>query len=250
MIGKPLARLSSTKVLVVGLEGGDSSISSSSGVGQRDFERGEEKKGRESGSMAMDGSGGRSLPCISLEKEDRRNFGRKRGDRAGEPGPRETESKTPRLRLSRLLDLLLGVTTASVASSTEDTEEDRSRWCMNSPSPLPHESAGVVGTDMFWKLIFGTLWVPLTLGRLPYCASLLNLDSLGKAEEREVGMVRVDGRSGPRLPSLLLLSRRGDCLRHCILIISIIHASKLVYDDENTRRVVLTKLNFEENMQI
>jgi len=39
----------------------------------------------------------------------------------------------------------------------------------------------------------------------------LNLESLGKAEVR-VGMVRVLGRSGPRLPSRLLLSRRGDCL--------------------------------------
>ena len=52
----------------------------------------------------------------------------------------------------------------------------------------------------------------------------MNLESLGKAEVRE-GMVRVDGRSGPRLPSLLLVSRRGDCLRHCIVIISIIHES-------------------------
>ena len=154
MIGKPLARLSSTKFLVVGLDGGDSSIStsSSSGVGQRDLERTDEKKGRDRGSMGGCGSGVRSLPCRSLEKEERRNLGRKRGERAGEPGPAwETESKTPRLRLSRLFDLLRGVTTAaSVASSTEETEEDKSRfWCMNSPSPLPHESAGVVGTDMF-----------------------------------------------------------------------------------------------------
>ena len=170
IIGKPLARLSSTKFLVVGLEGGDSSsTSSSSGVGQRDLERTEEKKGRERGSRAGCGSGVRSLPCRSFEKEERRNLGRKRGERAGDPGPRETESKTPRLRLSRLLDLLLGVTTtASVASSTEETDDDRSRWCMNSPSPLPQESAGVVGTDMFWKFILGTLWVPLALGRLPY----------------------------------------------------------------------------------
>merc|ERR550517_1226240 len=162
MIGKPLARLSSTKVLVVGLDGGEeSSTSSSSGVGQRDLERTEEKKGRDIGSIgSWGGSGVRSLPCRSLEKEERRNFGRKRGERAGDPGPIDTESNTPRLRLSRLLDLLLGVTTASVASSTEETDEERSRWCMNSPSPLPHESAGVVGTDMFWKLILGTLWVP------------------------------------------------------------------------------------------
>ena len=170
MIGRPLARLSSTKVLVVGLEGGDSSTgSSSSGVGQRDLESTEEKKGRDIGSMAAGGSGVRSLLCISFENEERRNFGRNLGDLAGEPGPRETESKTPRLRLRRLFDLLRGVTTASVASSTEETEEERSRWCiMYSPSPLPHESAGVVGTDMFWKLILGTLWPPLTLGRLPY----------------------------------------------------------------------------------
>ena len=55
MIGRPLARLSSTKVLVVGLEGGDSSTgSSSSGVGQRDLESTEEKKGRDIGSMVAD----------------------------------------------------------------------------------------------------------------------------------------------------------------------------------------------------
>ena len=78
----------------------------------------------------------------------------------------------------------------------------------------------------------------------------MNLDSFGKADAR-VGMVRVDGRSGPRLPSLLLLSRRGDCLRHCIVIIPIIHARKFQCDDENTRRrVVLTEPHFEEKMQI
>jgi hypothetical protein len=84
----------------------------------------------------------RGRPCINREKEERRNLGRKRGERAGEP-----ESKTPRLRLSRLFDLLVGVI-ASAASSTEETEEERSRWRRNSAPPsAPQDSAGVVGTE-------------------------------------------------------------------------------------------------------
>ena len=175
MIGRPLSRLSWTNVLVVGVVGGEGcDCGSSSGVGQRD-DRGRKevvKKGRDWGSWVW-GSGvrARSLPdCISRENEERRNFGRKRGETAGDP-----VSNTPRLRLRRLFDLIEAGMMASVASSTEETDEDRSLCLRKLPSLSPQESAGVVGTDKFCKLILGTLWWVFGRGRLPYWVSLLNL---------------------------------------------------------------------------
>ena len=102
------------------------------------------------------------------------DLGRNLGDLTGEPGPREAESAhTPRLRLRRLFDLVVGAV-ASVASSTLDTEEERSR-CRRKSGLSPQESAGVVGTEKFPHWMRGTLCWFFARGSEPYWASRLNL---------------------------------------------------------------------------
>ena len=99
MMGSPWARLSRTNDLVVGEEGGD----------LRDDGRGGDRGG-EGGDEVGD-----SLD-ISLLKEDRRTFGIILADLTGDA------SKTPRLRLSRLLVFLMTEPPPGI-SSTEDEED-------------------------------------------------------------------------------------------------------------------------------
>ena len=104
MMGSPWARLSRTNDLVVGEDGGE---------GLDDV--------RDDGRGGDDG--GERWSCflvfslvISLEKEDRRNLGIIFGDLTGD------ESKTPRLRLSRLLVFLMAEPPGTI-SSTEEEED-------------------------------------------------------------------------------------------------------------------------------
>ena len=107
MMGSPWARLSCTKDLVVGEEGGDDR----GDVGGDDLggDGGEDVGDRASSFWVL------SLD-MSLVKEDRRNFGIILGDLTGD------ESKTPRLRLSRLLVFLM-TEPAPAISSTEEEED-------------------------------------------------------------------------------------------------------------------------------
>ena len=126
---------------------------------------------------------------ISLENEDRRNFGMNRGDLVGDPGDK-LPSRTPKLRLSLLLVFFR---MDSVASSTEEVDEVMSTFLKKFFS-LSHESAGVVGTEKFWKLNFGIFcWV--VLGKLPEGIFLLKLVDI----LRDVGLSKM----GPTLDSLL-----------------------------------------------
>ena len=126
---------------------------------------------------------------MSLENEDLRNFGINLGDLVGDPGDK-LPSKTPKLRLSRLLVFFR---IDSVASSTEDVEEVMSTFLKKCLS-LSQESAGVVGTEKFWKLNLG-IFCWFVLGKLPEETFLLKLDDI----LRDVGLSRM----GPTLDSLL-----------------------------------------------
>ena len=103
MMGRPWARLSRTNDLVEGEEGGDVRDD----VGG---DRGGEGVGERWSSFLV-----HSLD-ISLVNEDRRNLGMILGDLTG------LASKTPRLRLSRLLVFLM-TEPPLVISSTEDEED-------------------------------------------------------------------------------------------------------------------------------
>ena len=103
MMGSPWARLSRTNDLVEGEEGGDIR-------GDVGGDRGGEGVGDRCSSFLV-----HSLD-ISLVKEDRRNLGMIFGDLTG------LASKTPRLRLSRLLVFLMAEPPL-VISSTEDEED-------------------------------------------------------------------------------------------------------------------------------
>ena len=103
-MGRPWARLSRTNDLVEGEDGGD--VRRDRG-GDRGGDGGEDVGDRCSSFLDF------SLD-ISFVKEDLRNLGMILGDLTG------LASKTPRLRLSRLLVFLM---TEPVISSTEDEED-------------------------------------------------------------------------------------------------------------------------------
>ena len=106
-MGRPWARLSRTKDLVVGEEGGD----------DRGDVGGDGRGGDGVGDVGDRCCSFRVLSLdISLLKEDRRNLGIILGDRTGD------ESKTPRLRLRRLLVFLM-TERAPTISSTEEEED-------------------------------------------------------------------------------------------------------------------------------
>ena len=107
MMGSPWARLSRTNDLVVGEEGGD--LRDDGRGGDRGGEGGDEVGDRGSSFLVH------SLD-ISLLKEDRRTFGIILADLTGDA------SKTPRLRLSRLLVFLMTEPPPGI-SSTEDEED-------------------------------------------------------------------------------------------------------------------------------
>ena len=129
---------------------------------------------------------------ISLEKDDLKNLGINLGDLVGDPGDK-LPSKTPKLRLSLLLVFL---SMDSDASSTEDVDEVISTFLKKFFS-LSQESAGVVGTEKFWKLNFGIFcWV--VLGKLVEEIFLLTCDE----NLRDVGLSRMGPTLDPLLPSL------------------------------------------------
>ena len=148
-------------------------------------------KGRDSGSCDCSGVQDLSL-ILSFEKEDRRNFGMNRGDLLGDPGDK-LPSKTPKLRLSRLLVFF---SNGSVVSSTEELEEVKSTFLRNVLS-LSQDSAGVVGTEKFCRLNLGILCCEV-LGKLPDEMFLLKLHGI----LNEVGLSRMGPTLDSRLPSL------------------------------------------------
>ena len=183
---------------MVGVDGGEissSSVKYLSGSSTRgefcsEFNR-FPKKGRDFGSC--DGSGVFALSFnMSLENDDLRNFGMNLGDLAGDPGD-ELPSNTPRLRLSLLLVFL---SKESVASSTDDVDDVISRFLKKLFS-FSQESAGVVGTEKFWKLNFG-IFCCVVLGRLPEEIFRLKFD----VNLRDVGLSRMGPTLDPLLPSL------------------------------------------------
>ena len=105
MMGSPWARLSRTNDLVEGEDGGDARGDRG---GDRGGDGGDDDFGERCSSflaLSLD---------INLVKEDLRNLGMIFGDLTG------LASKTPRLRLSRLLVFLM---TEPVISSTEEEED-------------------------------------------------------------------------------------------------------------------------------
>jgi len=86
-----------------------------------------------------------------------------------------------------------------------------------------HCSAGVVGTEKFWKFIFGTLWI-FERGRLQYNPSRANaafFEQIFSVEGRSRrgpldpgGPLDHGGPLGPRLDSLD--SRHGDSLESSV----------------------------------